>query len=202
MSAPFLFAPALRRHVAKPLHSYIRLHDSVRHITGVTGTTGATAAGTAPSPVAIPSRTALSRLPWLQLVRSMALTTLMCSPTLLKPSIAAMGLITHPKVSFLDPESNTVLNRLIRWVVYDQFCAGANKTEVAKSLGDFKSLGYQGVILTFAKEIVLDEKQRDSAVSEATGDYSQSCYDMVESWKQSSLDSLRMIEAGDVLAMK
>jgi hypothetical protein len=126
----------------------------------------------------------------------------MCSPTLLKPSIAAMGLVTHPKTSLLDPDANPVLNRLVRWVVYDQFCAGANKAEVGKSLGDFKSLGYQGVILTFAKEIVLDESQRDNGLTDGAGDYNQACYDMVESWKQNSLKSLHMLEAGDVLAMK
>lgn len=126
---------------------------------------------------------------------------MMCSPTLLKPSIAAMGLITHPKTALLNPETNPVLNALVRNVVYDQFCAGTNKAEVTQSVSDFKTLGYQGVILTFAKEIVLSEEDRAAAAANP-GQYTQAQYDMVESWRENSLASLRMLQPGDVLAMK
>ncbi|KAJ2971305.1 hypothetical protein NQ176_g7757 [Zarea fungicola] len=161
MSARSPATTVLRRQFTKPLYRYsgVKWHDSVRHITGVSTATGSSVPSGASIPA--PTRTALSRLPWLTLLRSAALTTLMCSPTLLKPSIAAMGLITHPKISLLNPDSNILLNKAVRNVVYDQFCAGTNRAEVTQTLKDFKALGYQGIILTFAKEIVLSEEERD-----------------------------------------
>lgn len=201
MSARSPATTVLRRQLTKPLYRYsgVKWHDSVRHITGVSTATGSSV----PSGASIqaPTRTALSRLPWLTLLRSAALTTLMCSPTLLKPSIAAMGLITHPRIALLNPDSNTLLNKALRNVVYDQFCAGTNQAEVTKTLKDFKALGYQGIIVTFAKEIVLSEEERDSIAQQA-GQYSKAHYDMVQSWRDNSLASLRMLERGDVLAMK
>ncbi|KAJ4164297.1 hypothetical protein LMH87_005974 [Akanthomyces muscarius] len=198
MSALAPVTTTLRKQAAKPLYRYsgVKWHESVRYLTGTT-----TAGPSGPSIQAPPTRTALSRLPWLTLLRSAALTTMMCSPTLLKPSIAAMGLITHPKISLFNPETNTILNKLVRNVVYDQFCAGTNQAEVAQSVRDFKTLGYQGVILTFAKEIVLSEEERAHAAANP-GRYTQAHYDMVQSWRDNSLASLRMLQPGDVLAMK
>ncbi|EGX91368.1 Proline oxidase [Cordyceps militaris CM01] len=200
MSALAPVTTALRKQATRPLYRYsgVRWHDSVRYLTGTT-----TAGPSVPSSPAIPAptRTALSRLPWLTLVRSAALTTMMCSPTILKPSIAALGLITHPKINLFNPEANPLLNTLVRHAVYDQFCAGTNKVEVAQSIRDFKSLGYQGVILTFAKEIVLSEEERAEAAKNP-GQYTQAHHDMVASWRDNSLASLRMLQPGDVLAMK
>ncbi|KAH8717503.1 putative proline dehydrogenase, mitochondrial [Beauveria bassiana] len=173
MSALAPVTTTLRKQATKPLYRYsgVRWHDT------------------------------LSRLPWLTLLRSAALTTMMCSPTLLKPSIAAMGLITHPKFPLFNPETNPLLNTLVRHVVYDQFCAGTNEAEVAKSIQSFKTLGYQGVILTFAKEIVLSEEERAAAAANP-GQYTQAHHDLVASWLDASLASLRMLQPGDVLAMK
>ncbi|OAA69592.1 Proline oxidase [Cordyceps fumosorosea ARSEF 2679] len=200
MSALAPVTTSLRRQALKPLYRYsgVRWHDSVRHLTGTT-TAGPS---TSPSPsIPAPTRTALSRLPWLTLLRSAVLTTMMCSPTLLKPSILTLGLITHPKTPLFNPETNPLLNRLVRHAVYDQFCAGTNEAEVAKSVRDFKALGYQGVILTFAKEIVLSEEERAHAAANP-GRYTQAHHDLVTSWRDSSLASLRMLQPGDVLAMK
>ncbi|KAM3477340.1 hypothetical protein MY5147_002740 [Beauveria neobassiana] len=200
MSALAPVTTTLRKQATKPLYRYsgVRWHDSVRYLTGTTA-----AGPTVPSGPSIPAptRTALSRLPWLTLLRSAALTTMMCSPTLLKPSIAAMGLITHPKIPLFNPETNPLLNTLVRHVVYDQFCAGTNEAEVAKSIQSFKTLGYQGVILTFAKEIVLSEEERAAAAANP-GQYTQAHRDLVASWRDASLASLRMLQPGDVLAMK
>lgn len=202
MSALSPATTILRKQVVKPIYRYsgVKWHDSVRHITGATAGTPASPGASVPA-TAPPTRTALSRLPWLTLLRSAALTTLMCSPTLLKPSIAAMGLITHPRTALFNPEANPVLNALVRNVIYDQFCAGTNQAEVTSTIKDFKTLGFQGIILTFAKEIVLSEEERANAAANP-GQYTPAHYDMVQSWRDNSLASLRMLQPGDVLAMK
>ncbi|KAL1641017.1 proline dehydrogenase [Diplodia intermedia] len=126
----------------------------------------------------------------------------MSSQWLLRPSIALLGTITSSKSALLNPDKNPLLNRLLRWTVYNHFCSGTTPQEVRKSVDDLKSVGYQGVILTHAKEIVLDEPDQQAATADAGTEHGSQCHGMVEKWKQSSLDTLRMLGAGDFLALK
>lgn len=142
----------------------------------------------------------MSRLPMKTLFRSLALTSLMSSRWMLKPSIAIMGVIARSKSPFLDPDRNPLLNTLLRWTVYNHFCAGTNAREVMRSVADFKKLGFQGVILTHAKEILLEQTGESRAADGA--DYSPAAYKMVDMWKQYSLETLRMLQPGDFLALK
>ncbi|KAK7703557.1 proline dehydrogenase [Botryosphaeria dothidea] len=144
---------------------------------------------------------AMSRLPTKTLLRSLAMTSLMSSPWLLRSSIALLGTIGGSKSAVINPDKNPILNRLLRWTVYNHFCSGTNPQEVRKSVEDVKSMGYQGVILTHAKEIVLDEPQR-ALLAGAGSKHSSQCHGMVERWKQSSMDTLRMLGPGDFLALK
>ncbi|KAK0650723.1 putative proline dehydrogenase [Lasiodiplodia hormozganensis] len=125
----------------------------------------------------------------------------MSSKWLLKPSIAFLGAMTGSKSAFFNPDKNPLINRLLKWTIYDQFCSGTNPREVRKSVATLKSIGYQGVILTHAKEIVLDESQRTLTAGEGPIHNSKG-YSMVERWKQSSLETLRMVGPGDFLALK
>lgn len=144
---------------------------------------------------------AMSRLPTKTLLRSLAMTSLMSSPWLLRSSIALLGTIAGSNSAVINPDKNPILNRLLKWTVYNHFCSGTNPQEVRKSVEDVKSMGYQGVILTHAKEIVLDEPQR-ALTAGAGSKHSSQCHGMVERWKQSSMDTLRMLGPGDFLALK
>ncbi|KKY15351.1 putative proline oxidase [Diplodia seriata] len=126
----------------------------------------------------------------------------MSSRWLLRPSIALLGAITSSKSALLNPDKNPILNALLRWTVYNHFCSGTRSQEVRKSVDDLKRVGYQGVILTHAKEIVLDEPHQPAATADAGTEHGSQCHGMVEKWKQSSLDTLRMLGAGDFLALK
>ncbi|POR32996.1 Putative proline oxidase [Tolypocladium paradoxum] len=150
--------------------------------------------------VAMNDKIVLSRLPLKILLRSFIMTTLMSSQWLIRPSIAVLGAIHGTKSVLLNADKNRLLNSLLRWTVYDHFCAGTNHEEVRRSVAEFKKLGYQGIILAHAKEILLDPK--DMARVKGTGEYSPACYDMVEQWKQCSIDTLRMLQPGDFLALK
>lgn len=101
---------------------------------------------------------------------------------------------------WFNADRNPALNVLLRWTIYNHFCAGSNKGQVARSMAEVKGLGYQGIILGHAKEVILNPD-----VGEVYFDgkgYGPACYRMVEEWKQSSLDTLRMLQPGDFLALK
>ncbi|RKK79070.1 hypothetical protein BFJ71_g16332 [Fusarium oxysporum] len=67
-------------------------------------------------------------------------------------------------------------------------------------MAEVKGLGYQSVILGHAKEVVLDPEAGE--VYSGDHKYGPACYRMVEEWKQSTLDTLRMLQPGDFLSVK
>lgn len=144
----------------------------------------------------------MARLPTRLILRSLVLTSLMSSKLLLKPSLAALEIIANSKSTILNPDHNRILNKILRWTVYDHFCAGTNRREVSKTVADIKKIGYQGVILGYSKEIIVDPT--DAVVHNASGTevYSDRCYEIVDEWKKGTLKTLRMVGAGDYLAVK
>ncbi|KAK6206867.1 proline dehydrogenase [Colletotrichum tabaci] len=146
-------------------------------------------------------RSPLSRLPTLALVRSLVLTQFMSSPLLMKPALPLLHFIAKSKMALFNPDRNPVLNRLLRWTIYDHFCAGENLQQVTKTVNSVKRMGYQGVILNYAKEIVLDTKEAGADDAPA-GDYAAPFYEMVDLWKKGNIETLRMLAPGDFLAVK
>ncbi|KAH6692310.1 carbapenem antibiotics biosynthesis protein card [Plectosphaerella plurivora] len=148
----------------------------------------------------VAAKKAMARIPTKNLLRSLALTELMTQGWLLRPSIAFMGLIAGSRSAFLNPDKNPILNRLLRWTVYNHFCAGTNPREVRQSIAEHKQMGYQGVILNHAKEILLEH---DDAKSAAPGaDYSPAYYAMIAKWREYALNGLAMLQPGDFLSLK
>jgi len=74
--------------------------------------------------------------------------------------------------------------------------------EVSQTVADVKKIGYQGVILGYSKEIVLDPNEKLSVDGSGTPQYSDTCYEMVEEWKKGTLETLHMVGPGDFLAVK
>ncbi|KAF7563416.1 hypothetical protein G7046_g727 [Stylonectria norvegica] len=111
-----------------------------------------------------------------------------------------MGFITNSRSILLNPDRNPVLNRLLRWTIYDQFCAGTNHKQVTKSVAEAKQTGYHGIILGYSKEIVLDPQDAGTHTDGAM--YSPKCYEMIDIWKNGTLETLSMIGEGDFLAVK
>ncbi|GME37687.1 unnamed protein product [Neofusicoccum parvum] len=123
----------------------------------------------------------------------------MSSQVLLTPCLAIMGKIATSNSFLLDPERNPVLKRLLRVTVYDHFCAGTNMQELGRTVRRTKAMGFRGVILGYGKEIVLGDdahSQNDVARQE------QRKLEVVEQWKQGTLETLGMIGPGDILAIK
>ncbi|KAJ5371340.1 Proline oxidase [Penicillium cataractarum] len=126
----------------------------------------------------------------------------MSSKLFLKPALAILNVVTNSKSALFNPDRNFVLNKLLRWTVYDHFCAGTNREEVSKTVAEIKKIGYQGVILGYSKEIVLDPNEKLAHDDTGSTTYSNKCYEMVEEWKKGTLETLSMVGPGDFLAVK
>ncbi|KAE8144966.1 FAD-linked oxidoreductase-like protein [Aspergillus avenaceus] len=144
----------------------------------------------------------MARLPIKWLLRSLFLTSIMRSKIILRPALAILNILSSTKSPLLNADKNGILKRLVRLAVYDQFCAGANHAEVSKTIAQVKGMGYQGVILGYSKEIMLDPKDHPSRGHLGSKKYSDRCYEMVEEWKEGTLRTLRMLDQGDFLAVK
>lgn len=144
----------------------------------------------------------MARLPTRFVFRSLVLTSLMSSKFFLKPALALLNLVAKSKSPILNPDRNPILNKILRLTVYDHFCAGTNRVEVSTTVSDIKKIGYQGVILGYSKEIVLDPNEKPERDETGSATYSDKHYEMVEEWKRGTLDTLSMVEPGDILAVK
>lgn len=144
----------------------------------------------------------MARLPTEFVLRSLILTSLMSSNLFLKPALALLNIVTNSKSAILNPDRNRILNKILRWTVYDHFCAGTNREEVSKTVAAVKKIGYQGVILGYSREIVVDPNERLTHDESGVSTYSDKCYEMVEEWKDGTLETLRMVGPGDILAVK
>ncbi|CAG7963414.1 unnamed protein product [Penicillium nalgiovense] len=144
----------------------------------------------------------MARMPTKLLLRSLLLTSLMTSKLFLRPALAFMGIIATSKSPLLNPDRNLPLNKILRWTVYSQFCAGVNRDEVLKTVAEVKKMGFQGIILGYSKEIVLDHDEMLSTDESGTYQYSDKCYQVIEDWKEGTLETLRMVGPGDFLGVK
>jgi len=118
------------------------------------------------------------------------------SPTLLNASFAILTRLLNSKSALLDPDRNPVLRFVLRKTFYDQFCAGENRAEVQRSIQYAKALGYQGVVIEYALEVLGGEGQE-----KVEADTARSNAD-VEAWKTGMLETVRMAEEGDFVALK
>ncbi|KAH7156621.1 FAD-linked oxidoreductase-like protein [Dactylonectria macrodidyma] len=121
---------------------------------------------------------------------------------LLRPSLAILGLLTNSNSTLLNADKNPVLNRVLRWVVYNHFCAGTNSREVSKAVDEVRKLGYHGVILGYAKEVVLDPVEALDHAQSQDVTYGPKHYEVVDEWKNGNLETLEMLNDGDFIALK
>lgn len=157
-----------------------------------------------PSPQQMASKAPLSILPLPTILRSLAVTTLSSSPFLLPPSLALMSVLAHTTQPVLNPDRNPLLRKLIKSTFYAQFCAGENAVEVRDTMARLKGLGFSGVILGYAREVVLTDKQIESLST--TGLEGKEMEDCVKNevipWANGTLETVRLAEKGDYVALK
>ena len=123
----------------------------------------------------------------------------MSSP-LLEPSLGLMKLVVNSKSAVFNPSRNRALNYLVRSTIYEHFCAGTNELEVQKTVREMKSMGFRGVILGCARDVVVDHEESGQTASQSSKDAAYTR--MIDEWKEVNLKTLSMIGPGDFLAIK
>ncbi|MCJ1248839.1 proline dehydrogenase [Trapelia coarctata] len=109
-----------------------------------------------------------------------------------------LSILARSKSALLSPDRNPLLRYVLKKTFYAQFCAGETAVEVKQVVKGIKSIGFSGVILGHAREVVL--KKGEIVGNEASS--SESSKADVDRWRQGTLDTLKMIEEGDEVALK
>lgn len=146
-----------------------------------------------------PQRKALSaplaKLPLSTVLRSLMVLSVSSSPLLLKPCIYTLSLLAHPRSALWDVSKNPLLNMLVKHTIYKQFNAGENKAEVQQSIQNIKDLGCRGVLLGYAREVLVGENQ-DAAYD------AKAAQAEVQMWLDGTLQTVDMAQEGDFVALK
>lgn len=155
-------------------------------------------------PSSEPRNAPLSVLPLSMIIRSLGTTMISSSTLLLGPSLKIMGMLAHSSNPILNPDSNPLLRFFLKKTFYAQFCAGENAAEVRSTIAGLKGIGFNGVILGYAKEVVLPENVAQSLVADA--DSGKETPAIIENeispWAHGTLETVGLAEPGDFVALK
>lgn len=114
-----------------------------------------------------------------------------------------MSKLAYAQSPILSPDNNPLLRYFLKKTFYRQFCAGENAAEVKKTVDGLKSIGFKGVILAYAKEVVLDEKQAGNLESCGETEAAEACIkNEIIPWAQGTLETVRLASPGDFVALK
>lgn len=142
----------------------------------------------------------LAILPLRNLLRSYLITTVSSSPLLLRTSLGALKLLAQSRSRILSPDRNPVLHFLLKRTIYAQFCAGETKAEVDQTITRLKRMGYEGVMLCYAREVCLVEDEAKT-VSDKVSEERMGA-DEISSWAQGTLATVEMAQANDFVSLK
>lgn len=137
----------------------------------------------------------LAKLPLSSVLRSLLVLSVSSSPLLLRPCIYTLSLLAHPRSALWDVSKNPLLNFLVKHTIYKQFNAGENKLEVQNSIQNIKALGCRGVLLGYAREVLVGENQ-DAAYD------AKAAQAEVQMWLDGTLQTVDMAQEGDFVALK
>lgn len=100
------------------------------------------------------------------------------------------------KSTLMNIDKNRLLNWLLKTTFYAQFCAGETQKEVQQNTTAAKTnLGYDGIILEFALEVLEGEGGEATADGEATER-------AIEIWRKGMLETVQMTSPGDFIGLK
>lgn len=155
------------------------------------------------------SKFPLSAIPTGMLLRSLFIATISSNRLLLLPSLRLLAFFAKENRSFLfNVDRNPILHAILKKMLYNQFCAGETLRETNACVRQLKDLGFRGVILTYAKELVYDQNTDTNFCAEegsqvlAHGEAKVVVNAEIESWKVGTLQTIDLIDEGDILAIK
>jgi hypothetical protein len=149
----------------------------------------------------------LAAMPTNMLLRSLFIATVSSNRFLLIPSLHLLSFFSKPGRSYLfNVDRNLVLKAILKRTLYNQFCAGETEQETTALVKQLKDLGFKGVILTYAKEMVFDHKSKSAnhhVTNEVVEKHAAVAHDAdIETWRTGTLKTLDLISEGDILALK
>ncbi|KPA38351.1 proline oxidase [Fusarium langsethiae] len=150
-----------------------------------------------------PRNGSLAAMPLGSIIRSLFITSVSCSAILQVPIIRMMLILAHSENPILNPDKNPFLHFLLKKTFYAQFCGGETPAEVRLTMKNLKAIGFNGVILTYAKEAMMDPKAAqianiDNICEETDHDISTE----IEPWHNSTMETINLAESGDFVALK
>jgi hypothetical protein len=156
-----------------------------------------------------PAEYPLSAMPPNMLLRSLMIATISSNKFLLLPALQLLSFFSKPNRSFLfNVDRNPVLKAILKRTLYEQFCAGETEKETKACVQQLKGLGFKGVILTFAREMVHDTKSKTDNHHSSTSDKYHEMHKAVtndtdiDAWRVGTLKTADLISEGDILAIK
>jgi hypothetical protein len=114
-----------------------------------------------------------------------------------------MSVLANTTNPFLNPDRNPILKFILKNTFYAQFCAGESATEVRQTIDSLKNIGFKGVILGYAKEVVLSEAQTENLAScgqDAAAE--EGIRKEIESWATGTIETVLLAAPGDFVALK
>lgn len=114
-----------------------------------------------------------------------------------------MSLLAHTTNPLLNPDRNPALRFMLKNTFYAQFCAGETPREVRQTINGLKGIGFSGVILGYAREVVLTEAQTKDLASCGEGAVAEECIrNEIIPWAAGTLETVRLAQPGDFVALK
>ncbi|OAP59702.1 hypothetical protein AYL99_07000 [Fonsecaea erecta] len=153
--------------------------------------TGSTNSGTFAAPP-------LARLSASSILRTLLLSAFFTSPLLFRPGFALFQKIAHSQSAWLNPDRNPLLRAGIHPLIYKQFCAGRNRTEIEQTSSEIRRLGFSGVVLCYGKEVQVEGDR-------FVGQNERQALEMgkeIDQWAEGNLATLEMTGQGDWLGIK
>ncbi|RKF79058.1 putative proline dehydrogenase, mitochondrial [Golovinomyces cichoracearum] len=142
----------------------------------------------------------LSILPLSTIIRSLVLMSITSSRFLVPTCLAITNFLSNTTSPIFSPDRNPALRAVIKSTLHRHFCAGETISEIKKSTAQLRSLGYDGVILAYAKELVPNEDGSQSVSPDETTD--ELIPDEIELWANGLLATIDLTIAGDFVAIK
>jgi proline dehydrogenase len=117
--------------------------------------------------------------------------------------MAALSFLAYSKSPIFNPDHNPLLRFLLKKSFYAQFCAGERPAEIRRTIDSLQNMGYKGVILGYAKEVVL-EGNDVSTLDTATDCVEQERCNRADviAWEKGTLETVELCKKGDFVALK
>lgn len=150
----------------------------------------------------------LAALPHGNLLRSLFIAGVSSKKILLIPCLKILSFLSQPGRGYLlNVDKNPLIHAILKKTFYNQFCAGETARETRQCVRRLKDLGFSGVILTYARETVFDHRSDRAALKGAPEPKRAVDPDVVfckhiDEWRNGTLETMKLIEDGDYLALK